>query len=609
VTKGAVDALLPRCSHGLEGGRIVRLDESHRDEMLRANETFGSDGMRVLAVAVRPLETPPPDPHPEHLERDLVLLGLVALIDPPRAEAAEAVAVCRRAGIRPVMITGDHPVTARRIAADLGICRHDARVVTGVELERMSSADLGAIVNDVGVYARVSPEHKLKIIEALQARGHVVAMTGDGVNDAPALKRADIGVAMGSGTDVAKEAADMVLLDDNFATIVAAVEEGRVVYDNIRRFVQFPVAGNFGKVLTVAVPPFLGLPLLLLPVQILFSNLLTDGLLGLGMGVEKAERNTMRRPPYDPDEGVFSRGMGINVAWLGSFIGVITIGVGAWAYIEVTHDGVLSSADAAYVSTLVFTTLALMQLGRVQATRSFRDPVFTMNPFGNPTLLAMVAIAFALQMIAIYLPAVQPFFHTDWVLRSVSRPVRSCCSQPSWRRRSDVGSMPGTGLSRICRSHRPLRRKTGVAVRPGATERSRHISTEPSVFPVSRGENASEGAELIVLRGTRLSSSVDDGGARHRSRHDREEPPGAPPRHTARLPVVRMPSGRAGGISNAEPFRRRRPLFIFECPHPGGDNAAQRFIARVPEPRLIRIKGKEAGAPQGRTGQRERTTP
>ncbi len=411
VTKGAVDAILPLADEVLVGGRVVPLDESRRATMVRANEAFGADGMRVLAVAVHPLAGEPADPRAEDLETGLVLLGLVALIDPPRPEAAEAVATCRRAGIRPVMITGDHPVTARRIAADLGICREDARVVTGPELERMA-ADLGAIVDEVGVYARVSPEHKLKIIEALRARGEVVAMTGDGVNDAPALKRADIGVAMGSGTDVAREAADMVLLDDNFATIVAAVEEGRVVYDNIRRFVQFSVAGNFGKVLTVAVPPFLGLPLLLLPVQILFSNLLTDGLLGLGMGLEKAERDTMRRPPQDPDEGVFSRGMGVHVVWLGGLIGLVTVGVGAWAHGTLTRDGPLSPAEAAYLTTLVFTTLALIQLGRVQATRSFHDPVWRMDPRANPALAALVGLAFALQMTAVYLPAAQPFFHT-----------------------------------------------------------------------------------------------------------------------------------------------------------------------------------------------------
>ncbi|MFW5681343.1 MAG: cation-translocating P-type ATPase, partial [Pseudomonadota bacterium] len=412
LTKGAVDSLLPRCTRTVENGALVALDARHRDALLAANEAFGAEGMRVLAVAARPLAAEPETLDAAQVEAELVLLGLIALIDPPRAEAAAAVATCRRAGIRPVMITGDHPLTARRIAADLGICTADARVVTGVELERLSPDDLRQIVAEVAVYARVSPTHKLRIIEALQRRGEVVAMTGDGVNDAPALRKADIGVAMGSGTDVAKEAGDMVLLDDDFATIVAAVEEGRVVYDNIRRFVQFSVAGNWGKVLIVAVPPFLGLPLLLYPVQILFSNLLTDGLLGLGMGVETGERDTMRRPPIDPREPVFARPMTIHVAWLGTLIGVITIGIGAWAYRTATADGAFGPMDAAWVSTLVFTTLALLQLGRAQAIRSFRDPFWQRSPFGNPTLLAMVAIAFSLQMLAVYLPLAQPFFQT-----------------------------------------------------------------------------------------------------------------------------------------------------------------------------------------------------
>ncbi|WP_218014136.1 cation-translocating P-type ATPase [Rubellimicrobium roseum] len=412
VTKGAADALLPLCSGVLQGNRIVAMDDAARQRMIDANDGFGLQGMRVLALAIRPLDALPERLMPEALERDLVLVGLVAMIDPPRAEAAEAVAVCARAGIRPVMITGDHHLTARKIAADLGICREGDRVVTGIEIERMSPAELEAIVDEVAVFARVSPEHKLRIVEALQRRGHVVAMTGDGVNDAPALKRADIGVAMGSGTDVAKEAADMVLLDDNFATIVAAVEEGRVVYDNVRRFIQFSVAGNIGKVLTVAVPPFLGLPLLLAPVQILFSNLLTDGLLGLGLGTEKAEKGNMERPPYRPQEGVFSRGVGLHVAWLGALIGAITIGAGWWAWSLAMADGLLTPVETLYISTLVFSTLAILQIGRVLAARSFRQSAFALGPFGNPTLLAMIAVALVAQLVVVYWPGAQPFFHT-----------------------------------------------------------------------------------------------------------------------------------------------------------------------------------------------------
>ena len=232
------------------------------------------------------------------------------MIDPPRPEVKDAVATCRAAGIRPVMITGDHPLTARQIALDLGISE-GGRVLTGQELAGMSMAELEGVVEDVSVYARVSPEHKLNIVEALQTRGHVVAMTGDGVNDAPALRRADIGVAMGiTGTDVSKEAAAMVLLDDNFTTIVSAVEEGRAIYDNIRKFIKFSLAGNLGKVLAVFAAPLMGLPLLFSPFQLLWLNLVTDGVLGLGMSVEPAERGAMQRPPHKPSEGVFARGLG-----------------------------------------------------------------------------------------------------------------------------------------------------------------------------------------------------------------------------------------------------------------------------------------------------------
>ena len=266
--------------------------------------------------AAQPGPAPKPG-KPDALESDLVFVGLVGMIDPPRPEVKDAVATCRAAGIRPVMITGDHPLTARQIALDLGISE-GGRVLTGQELAGMSMAELEGVVEDVSVYARVSPEHKLNIVEALQTRGHVVAMTGDGVNDAPALRRADIGVAMGiTGTDVSKEAAAMVLLDDNFTTIVAAVEEGRAIYDNIRKFIKFSLAGNLGKVLAVFAAPLLGLPLLFSPFQLLWLNLVTDGVLGLGMSVEPAERGAMQRPPHKPSEGVFARGLGGQIALAG----------------------------------------------------------------------------------------------------------------------------------------------------------------------------------------------------------------------------------------------------------------------------------------------------
>jgi Ca2+-transporting ATPase len=295
--------------------------------------------------------------------------------------------------------------------------------------------------------------HKLRLVKALQADDAVTAMTGDGVNDAPALKKADIGVAMGTGTDVAKEAADMVLIDDNFATIVAAVEEGRVVYDNVRRFVMFSIAGNIGKVLTVAVPPFFGMPLLLMPIQILFSNLLTDGLLGLGLGFEKAERNTMRRPPIPPQAGIFSGGLGLHVTWLGFLIGALTIGVGFWHWQAFVADGALSPGESIYLVTVVFMTLALLQLGRVASTRSFTDPVTSLNVFSNRVLIAMIGTALVLQAAAVYLPAAQPFFHTTAlpvadlaVGAALALLVLLCMEAEKWirpgGRRGEAGSLP-----------------------------------------------------------------------------------------------------------------------------------------------------------------------
>jgi Ca2+-transporting ATPase len=411
-TKGAADGMVGSCDRIWTAGGLEALSPAWREKIAAATERMAADGMRVLGVALRYWPSLPTADESSAIERDLIFLGLVAMIDPPRAEAKAAVATCKAAGIRPIMITGDHPVTARYIAAELGMASHDGPVVTGRELEQLDADSLAAAVRCSNVFARVSPEHKLRIVEALQQQGHVVAMTGDGVNDAPALKKADIGVAMGSGTDVAKEAADMVLLDDNFATIVAAVEEGRVVYDNVRRFVAFSIAGNIGKVLTVAVPPFFGLPLLLMPIQILFSNLLTDGLLGLGLGFEKAERNTMRRPPYSPAAGVLSGGMSWHVGLLGALIGVLMIGLGYLTWAALTADGDLSSDEAVYLSTVVFTTLALLQLGRVMSTRSFTDPLFRLSLFANPLLLAMILLALGLQMIAVYLPSAQPFFLT-----------------------------------------------------------------------------------------------------------------------------------------------------------------------------------------------------
>jgi Ca2+-transporting ATPase len=362
---------------------------------------MAKNGMRVLGVSFQPRRSA--DDPGEPSERNLIFVGLFGLIDPPRSEVKDAVRTCKTAGIRPVMITGDHPLTALHIARELGIT-DGAGALTGQQLEGLSVEQLEGRVGDVSVYARVSPEHKLKIVQALKEKGHIVAMTGDGVNDAPALKKADIGVAMGiTGTDVAKEASDMVLLDDNFATIVAAVEEGRTIYDNVRKFVKFSVAGNIGKVLVMLLAPFLGKPIPLLPLQLLWLNLLTDGLIGLGLGVEPAERNTMHRSPYSPKEGVFSRGMGGHVAWVGALIGAIALAVGAWYFYT----------EQPTWQTMVFTTLALSQVWQALATRSLHDSLAKVGLFSNPLLVAMAVLVFGLQMAVVYVGFLQEFFQTE----------------------------------------------------------------------------------------------------------------------------------------------------------------------------------------------------
>jgi Ca2+-transporting ATPase len=399
ITKGAVDGLLEVATHVWQNGRADALTAEGRSAILADNERMARNGMRVLGVAFRPLPT---TEGINEVETELIFLGLVGMIDPPRPEVRAAVATCRTAGIRPVMITGDHPLTASYIARDLGIASDD-RVVTGTQLTTMSDAELARVAATTSVFARVSPEHKLKIVAALQGQGQVVAMTGDGVNDAPALKKADIGVAMGiTGTDVSKEASDMVLRDDNFATIVAAVEEGRVIYDNLRRFVKFAVAGNIGKVLVMLLWPVLffltGLPLeaavALLPLQLLWLNLMTDGLLGLSMGVEPAEKNVMRRPPHKPTDGIFSGGMGWQVSWVGIVIGVLTLGVGFWYYTQ----------GYAQWQAVMFTTLAFLQVFQALATRSNTESLFTIGVFSNRVMWGVIALVVGLQLVALYTP-------------------------------------------------------------------------------------------------------------------------------------------------------------------------------------------------------------
>jgi Ca2+-transporting ATPase len=388
----------------LVDNEIVEIDDEWRQRIEKANDELARQGQRVLGIAFRFCEAAEPPTEEELLEVEEVFVGLVAMIDPPRPEAEAAVATAKEAGIRPVMITGDHPLTAIRIAQDLGITDRD-HCLTGAQLSQMKEPELRDVVGEVSVYARVSPEHKLNIVEALQTNGQIAAMTGDGVNDAPALKRADIGVAMGvTGTDVSKEASDMVLLDDNFATIVAAVEEGRVIYDNVRKFIRYTLSSNTGELFLMLVAPFLGMPLPLLPLQILWVNLVTDGLPGIALAQEKGEPGVMQRPPFKPTESIFSRGLGGQIIWIGSLMGLVSLVVG---YVAWRND------PGGHWQTMVFTTLVLSQMGNALAIRSNKLSLFSIGFFSNRLMVNAVLGTLALQLLLIYLPPLQSIFNTE----------------------------------------------------------------------------------------------------------------------------------------------------------------------------------------------------
>jgi Ca2+-transporting ATPase len=400
-TKGAIEALTERSSEVLttEGPRSMDSEEFHR-----VNERMSADGLRVLGIGMRIWSELPGDVSVDNVEANLIMIGLVGMMDPPREEAKEAVAMCKAAGIRPVMITGDHPLTAKAIANRLGITEDDSKaIITGRELEKLSLEDFEEKVEHISVYARVAPEQKLKIIKALQDKGQFVAMTGDGVNDAPALKRADIGVAMGiTGTDVSKEAAHMILLDDNFATIVKAIKEGRKIYDNIRKFIKYLLTTNSGEIWTLFLAPLVGLPIPLLPIHLLWINLVTDGLPALALSVEPEEGDVMSRPPRHPKESIFSHGLGAHAIWVGLLMGGIVLFVQSWS-IRTGH---------AHWQTMVFTVLCLTQLGHVLAIRSEKESLFKIGLFSNKYLLGAVLLTFALQMATIYVPFLNPIFKT-----------------------------------------------------------------------------------------------------------------------------------------------------------------------------------------------------
>ncbi|TYQ24620.1 cation-translocating P-type ATPase [Pseudanabaena sp. UWO310] len=413
--KGSPELTLECCTHIQIGDRIDPIADLQRQQVLAQNNELASRGLRVLGFAYRNFPEIPEGGLNESDESNLIWVGLVGMLDAPRPEVREAVKRCREAGIRPVMITGDHQLTAKAIAEDLGIAQLGDRVLTGRELEKMSATELDREVQEVSVYARVSPEHKLRIVQSLQRQHQFVAMTGDGVNDAPALKQADIGIAMGiTGTDVSKEASDMILLDDNFATIVAATEEGRVVYTNIRRFIKYILGSNIGEVITIATAPLLGLTVPLSPLQILWMNLVTDGLPALALAVEPAEPNVMKKPPVDPRENIFARGMGAYMVRIGIILAIITIILMVWA-----HGFTTTHFNETYVkerwATMVFTTLCLAQMGHAIAIRSNTQLTIELNPMTNLYVWGSVIMTTVLQLVLIYVEPFRRFFGTHLI--------------------------------------------------------------------------------------------------------------------------------------------------------------------------------------------------
>ncbi len=477
ITKGAPDRLIEWGSHEHRPDGRIALDDERREQWKNHVDTMASDGLRVLGVAYRPLESAPEGDLSEEIERELVLLGLVGILDPARPEAKQAVQTARNAGIRSVMITGDHGLTAEAIARDLGIIDDQQRAVTGNQLDQMSDDEIRKTLATTNCFARVSPSHKLKLVQMLQQQGQIVAMTGDGVNDAPALKQADIGVAMGiTGTDVSKGASEMVLTDDNFASIVSAVEEGRAIYDNIRKFIKYLLSSNVGEILVMFVALLIGMPVPLIAIQILWINLVTDGLPAIALGFEPAEPDVMERKPRSKDESIFAQGTGTHIVWVGLLIAALTLGGYLWGYsnygmdpfsdtlglqtlsreqvveivgervaeqeglptdwdsletaarvsylesaieteegtsLEGSGEGLLGAAES-LPRTIAFTILAFTQMFEVMAIHSGDRVSFFRKFFsGNRLLLWAVISTFLLQLAVIYVPFLQATFRTS----------------------------------------------------------------------------------------------------------------------------------------------------------------------------------------------------
>ncbi|WP_106497677.1 calcium-translocating P-type ATPase, SERCA-type [Lentibacillus sp. Marseille-P4043] len=414
ITKGAPDVLLPRTSFVMENSGRKLMKAAEKGKIDQAINQMGEKALRTIAIGIKPLSSQD-TLESTFLENDLTFIGLYGMIDPPRKEVKAAIAECRQAGIKTVMITGDHVKTARAIAMNLQLLPENGLVLDGSQLNQMSTEELQEIIDRVYVFARVTPEHKLKIVNAFQAKGHIVAMTGDGVNDAPAIKASDIGISMGrSGTDVTKEASSLILMDDNFATIKAAINEGRNIYENIRKFIRYLLASNVGEILVMLFAMLLALPLPLVPVQILWVNLVTDGLPAMALGLDKPEEDVMRRAPRNPREGVFARGLGFKIVSRGILIGLVTLIAFILSY-QNNPDNLI------YGQTVAFTTLVMAQLIHVFDCRSDHS-VFARNPFENIYLVLAVLSSLLLLLVAIYFEPLQPVFHTtflslrDWML-------------------------------------------------------------------------------------------------------------------------------------------------------------------------------------------------
>ncbi|HSB00484.1 MAG TPA: HAD-IC family P-type ATPase, partial [Anaerolineales bacterium] len=406
--KGAPEIILESCDFVMTAEGLKRLENGAREEILLQAQGMASEALRVLGIATKENTTL------ETAEYAMTFLGLAGMIDPPRPEAKAAIAVCTEAGIRPVMITGDHPMTAQAVARELGLLRNGGRVVTGPELEGMTDEQLEREAENISVYARVSPAHKLRVVTAWQARGHIAAMTGDGVNDAPALKKADIGIAMGvTGTDVTKEAAAMTLTDDNFASIVAAVEEGRGVFGNIKKYLMYLLSSNIGEIGLLAGSALLGLPLPLTAVQILYVNLATDGLPALALSIDPPEKDLMKRKPRDPRTGIFTRPVVTLMILSGIWSTMINLGLFAWT--------INSGRSAEEAMTMTFISLVLIQFFNAYSFRSDRHSVFN-KPFANKWLNVAVGWEIMLLALIVYLPFLHEAFNTyalplvDWLI-------------------------------------------------------------------------------------------------------------------------------------------------------------------------------------------------